>query len=262
MRGLLKLVPVRSFQPVDSSHTEGFRNVEEILELQVSGSQEAAVSELREELAEAQEAHDLGQKQAARTKLRLSHPRTGQCRWSGGRARRVGSPAERARVNITRAIKTRPRKITTIIPHWDSISPPPSKPAPTARTPPMSACRPRGTDRPRKHERGRQRSTPRVLLASMAVAKVYVFNSALPTAANQCREKLSCTACSCQAAVPITYLLRILTNAMNCLTVRPHGKPEAPGNQERGEEGNHQHGVIRTGHRPRTGCRRRARVLP
>jgi predicted ATPase/type II secretory pathway predicted ATPase ExeA len=96
--------------PID--HTEEFSDAGEILDPQARAAYKQRLSELREELAEAQNFHDLGRSEQLAAELDfLTHELTSAV-GLGGRARRVGSPAERARVNITRAIKLALHKIT------------------------------------------------------------------------------------------------------------------------------------------------------
>jgi len=95
--------------PVD--HFEGFSNIGEILDHQAKVAYKQRLSELRKELAEAQEFHDLGRSERLTAELDfLTHELTSAIGLSG-RARQMGSPAERARVNITRTIKLALRKI-------------------------------------------------------------------------------------------------------------------------------------------------------
>jgi predicted ATPase len=106
-------VETHSFQDPDLlfDHTEGFSNAGEILDPQARAAYKQRLSELREELAEAQNFHDLGRSEQLAAEIDfLTHELTSAV-GLGGRARRVGSPAERARVNITRAIKLALRKI-------------------------------------------------------------------------------------------------------------------------------------------------------
>jgi predicted ATPase/type II secretory pathway predicted ATPase ExeA len=92
-------------------HTEGFSDVGEILDPQARAAYKQRLSELREELAEAQQLHDLGRSEQLAAELDFLTHELSSAIGLGGRARRVGSPAERARVNITRAIKLALRKI-------------------------------------------------------------------------------------------------------------------------------------------------------
>ncbi len=93
-------------------HVEGFGDAGAILDPQARAAYKQRLSELREELAEAQEFHDLGRSEQLAAEIDfLTHELTSAV-GLGGRARRMGSPAERARVNITRAIKLALRKIS------------------------------------------------------------------------------------------------------------------------------------------------------
>jgi hypothetical protein len=105
---------VHSFQdpslPLD--HTRGFSDAGEILDLQARAAYKQRLSELREDLAEAQKFHDLGRSEQLAAEIDFLTHELASAVGLGGRARRVGSPAERARVNITRAIKIALRKLT------------------------------------------------------------------------------------------------------------------------------------------------------
>jgi hypothetical protein len=93
-------------------HTEGFSDAGEILDPQARAAYKQRLSDLREELAEAEQFHDLGRSERLTNEIDfLTHELTSAV-GLGGRARRVGSPAERARVSTTRAIKIALRKIT------------------------------------------------------------------------------------------------------------------------------------------------------
>jgi hypothetical protein len=108
-----ELPEVHPFQdaslPVD--HTEGFSDAGEILDPQARAAYKQRLSELREDLAEAQRFHDLGRSEQVAAEIDFLTHELSSAVGLGGRARRVGSPAERARVNVTRAIKLALRKI-------------------------------------------------------------------------------------------------------------------------------------------------------
>ena len=107
------LAEVPPFQDPSLSfdYTEGFSDAGEILDPQARAAYKQRLRELQEELAEAQQFHDLGRSEQLAAEIDfLTHELTSAV-GLGGRARRVGSPAERARVNITRAIKIALRKI-------------------------------------------------------------------------------------------------------------------------------------------------------
>jgi class 3 adenylate cyclase len=92
--------------------TEGFSDAGEILDPQARAAYKQRLSELQEELAEAQNFHDLGRSEQLATEIDFLTHELASAVGLGGRARRAGSPAERARVNITRAVKIALRKIT------------------------------------------------------------------------------------------------------------------------------------------------------
>jgi hypothetical protein len=90
--------------------TEGSSNAGDILDRQARAAYKQRLSELREELAEAQNFPDLGRSEQLAAAIDFLTHELARAVGLGGQARRVGSPAERARVNNTRAIKlTMPR---------------------------------------------------------------------------------------------------------------------------------------------------------
>ena len=93
-------------------HIEEFSDAGEILDPQARAAYKQRVSELQEELTEAQQFHDLGRSEQLAAEIDFLTHELASAVGLGGRARRVGSPAERARVNITRAIKIALRKIS------------------------------------------------------------------------------------------------------------------------------------------------------
>jgi uncharacterized membrane protein len=95
--------------PVD--HTDGFSDAGEILDPQARAAYKQRLRELREELAEAQNFHDLGRSEQLAVEIDFITHELSSAVGLGGRARRLGSPAERARVNVTRAVKLALRKI-------------------------------------------------------------------------------------------------------------------------------------------------------
>jgi predicted ATPase len=94
--------------PFDS--TEG--DAGEMLDPQARAAYKRRVSELREELAEAEHFHDLGRSERLSAELDFLSQELARAVGLGGRARRAGSPTERARVNVTRAIKLALHKIS------------------------------------------------------------------------------------------------------------------------------------------------------
>jgi non-specific serine/threonine protein kinase len=93
-------------------HTEAFSDAGAILDPQARAAYKQRLSELREELAEAQCFHDLGRSEQLATEIDFLTHHLASVVGLGGRTRRMGSPAERARVNVTRAVKNALRKIT------------------------------------------------------------------------------------------------------------------------------------------------------
>jgi tetratricopeptide (TPR) repeat protein len=105
-------VPALHDASLGGEYTEGFRDTGEILDPQARGAYKQRLAELQEELAEAQQFHDLGRSEQVAAEIDFLTHELASAVGLGGRARRVGSAAERARVNITRAIKIALRKIS------------------------------------------------------------------------------------------------------------------------------------------------------
>jgi hypothetical protein len=91
-------------------HTEG--DTGERLDPQARAAYKQRMNELREELTEAQQCHDFGRSERLAAELDFLTHELASAVGLGGRARRIGSPAERARVNVTRAVKIALRKIS------------------------------------------------------------------------------------------------------------------------------------------------------
>jgi len=105
---------VHSFHDSNFSndHRKGLSDAGEMLDPQARAAYKQRLSELREELDEAQRFHDLGRSEQLAAEIDfLTHELTSAV-GLGGRTRRMGSPAERARVNVTRAIKIAVRRIS------------------------------------------------------------------------------------------------------------------------------------------------------
>jgi len=93
-------------------HIKEISDAGDFLDPQARAAYKQRLAELRGELAEAQAFHDLGRSEQLTAEIDfLTHELT-RAFGLGGRPRRVGAPTERARVNITRAIKIALRKIT------------------------------------------------------------------------------------------------------------------------------------------------------
>ena len=99
-------------------HPEGFSDAGEILDPHARAAYKQRLSELREGLAEARQFHDLGRSEQLAAEIDFLTHELSRAVGLGGRARRVGSPVERARVNITRAIK---RALRTIGEHHPAL---------------------------------------------------------------------------------------------------------------------------------------------
>jgi predicted ATPase len=96
--------------PLD--HTKERRDASAVLDPQVRAAYKQRLAELREELAEAQAFHDLGRSERLTVEIESLAQELTRAFGLNRRARQVGEPAERARVNITRAIKAALRKIS------------------------------------------------------------------------------------------------------------------------------------------------------
>jgi non-specific serine/threonine protein kinase len=92
--------------------TRGCSDTGDILDPQARAAYKQRLSELREELAEAERFHDLGRSEQLSAEIDFLSHELARAVGLGGRTRQVGSAAERARVNITRAVKTALRKIS------------------------------------------------------------------------------------------------------------------------------------------------------
>jgi len=76
----------------------------EVLDERARAEYRARASELRAELDEAEQRHDLGRAERLRHEIAMLDEMLGAALGLGGRPRRAGSPAERARLNVTRAL--------------------------------------------------------------------------------------------------------------------------------------------------------------
>ncbi|MGE0821617.1 MAG: AAA family ATPase [Candidatus Binatia bacterium] len=103
-----------SFQDsrIPFAHLDEHSDAGELLDPRARAAYKQRLRELREELAEAQQFHDLGRSQQLAAEIDFLTHELARAVGLGGRVRRVGSHAERARVNITRAVKIALRKIS------------------------------------------------------------------------------------------------------------------------------------------------------
>jgi hypothetical protein len=83
-----------------------------VLDGQAKAAYRARVSELQEEIEEAEAFNDPERAARARDELGFLARELAGAVGLGGRDRKTGSDAERARVNVTRAIRTALRRIT------------------------------------------------------------------------------------------------------------------------------------------------------
>src|SRR5262249_37792624 len=91
----------------------GLGNAGEILDAQAKAAYRQRLGELRAELEDAQACNDLGRIARARQEIDFLTQELLSGVGLGGRDRRAASPAERARVNVTRAIKAALQKLST-----------------------------------------------------------------------------------------------------------------------------------------------------
>lgn len=110
--------PGREFHVLDLSQGPKARaaavdsgNAGELLDEEARRQYKARVSELKSELAEAEEWNDSARAERARREIALIEQELSKALGIGGRARRTGSAAERARVNVQRRIRDAIRRI-------------------------------------------------------------------------------------------------------------------------------------------------------
>jgi hypothetical protein len=97
----------------DSASTVGgFTDAGEVLDPQAKAAYKQRLQELQAELEEAQAFNDPGRAEKLREEIDFLTQELVQAVGLGGRARKAASPVERARVNVTRAIRTAITKIT------------------------------------------------------------------------------------------------------------------------------------------------------
>jgi len=89
---------------------------EPVLDAAARAAYQRRLRELREELDDAEASNDLGRASALRTELEYLTDELARAAGLRGRTRRTGSAAERARLNVTRAIKTAIQHITAHVP--------------------------------------------------------------------------------------------------------------------------------------------------
>ena len=83
----------------------GLSDAGEVLDEQAKAAYKQRVAELQEELEEAQAFNDIGRAEKVQAEIAFLTQELARAVGLGGRARKAASPSERARVNVTRAIK-------------------------------------------------------------------------------------------------------------------------------------------------------------
>jgi len=89
----------------------GFTDAGEVLDPQARAAYRQRLQELRAELDEAQAYHDTGRIEKLQTELEFLTRELSQAVGLGGRTRKAASATERARINVTKALKIAIRKI-------------------------------------------------------------------------------------------------------------------------------------------------------
>lgn len=97
----------------EAESTSGFTDLGEHLDPQARIAYRRRIIDLQEELEESARFNDQGRVEQLRSELDFLTQELAQAVGLGGRARKVGSPMERARVTVTKAIKSTLKKITT-----------------------------------------------------------------------------------------------------------------------------------------------------
>src|SRR5262249_34687645 len=136
----LLAAPAEHLSAVELAGTPSGGDAGERLDTRARAAVRQRARDLEAELAEAERANDLGRTEILRAELDALTDELARSRGLAGRSRRLGSPAERARVNVTRRIAAALQKIAAVHPaagHYLEttvrIRPP---------TPPSPRCRP------------------------------------------------------------------------------------------------------------------------
>jgi hypothetical protein len=112
---LLELLrhPGREFHALDLGGAEHLRTGDagELLDADARSAYKARLEELHGELDEAEEFHDIGRTARLREEMDVLAGELARASGLGGRVRKAGSDAERARLNVTRALRKVVRKI-------------------------------------------------------------------------------------------------------------------------------------------------------
>jgi predicted ATPase len=102
--------------PAENTHLGVFTDADEVLDAPARAAYRQRLTALRAELDEAQSWNDLGRGAALLAEIDCLTQELIRAVGLGGRARKTASPAERARVNVTRAIKSAITRIAALHP--------------------------------------------------------------------------------------------------------------------------------------------------
>ena len=110
--------PGREFHALDLGGAEDVvaGDAGEVLDADARRAYKARLEELRGELAEAEEYNDVGRTARLRDELEMLAGELARASGLGGRARKAGSDAERARLNVTRAVRAVLKKVVADCP--------------------------------------------------------------------------------------------------------------------------------------------------
>ncbi|MGE0684242.1 MAG: hypothetical protein AB7P69_25455, partial [Candidatus Binatia bacterium] len=97
--------------PADARHASSFTDLGDLLDSQARAAYRRRIEDVQAEMEEAGRFHDQGRVDHLQDEFEFLARELAQAVGLGGQARRVGSPAERARVAVTKAIKTVLKKI-------------------------------------------------------------------------------------------------------------------------------------------------------
>jgi predicted ATPase len=96
----------------ETEELAGFTDAGEMLDPQARAAYKRRLKDLQAELEEAQEFNDLGRVEKVQEEIDFLTQELSHAIGLGGRMRKAASPTERARVNVTRALKAAMKKIT------------------------------------------------------------------------------------------------------------------------------------------------------
>ena len=98
--------PASTPSPADGLHDASGLGADDILDRQALAAYRQRLADLDEELAEAEQWHDTGRSTRLRAEKDFLVRELAAATGLGGRPRQLGSESERARLNVTRAIRT------------------------------------------------------------------------------------------------------------------------------------------------------------